>query len=156
MANINATNSARFIAGGLATITPQGAAALIILNLAPSTLKIVPPMICEPIVWSDRSALKPPIEGADKPGSLEMTLRVSKYAGTELFTALTARKSAPDGSVRLHTIEIKIPAVRGGAAGEMLTTTTAYLLEAPSYTEGADFDTLVLKFGINDLTPATY
>jgi hypothetical protein len=156
MATINATANARFEAGGLFTITPQGGTALDVLNIAPGTLSAVPPFIASPIEWTDRSALQDPVEGEDKPGSIEITMRCSKYASTELFTALNTRKATPDGSVRKHNIVIKIPGSRGAITGQSLTTTSAYLKEAPSIKGGTDFDTVTLKFGVNDLTAAAY
>jgi hypothetical protein len=156
MATINATASARFEAGGLFTITPQGGTALDVLNVAPGTVSFTPPFIASPIEYTDRSALQDPIEGEDKPGMLEVTLRCGKLAGTELFTALNARKTSPDGLVRKHTVVIKIPGARGGITGQSVTINSAYLKEAPQYKSGTDFDTVVLKFGINDLTTATY
>ena len=156
MATINATANARFEAGGLFTITPQGGTALDVLNIAPGTLSVMPPVIASPIEWTDRSALQDPGEGEDKPGSLEVTMRCGKYATTELFTALNTRKASPDGSVRKHNIVIKIPSARGGTTGQSLTTTSAYLKDPPSIKAGTDFDTVTLKFGLNDLSASSY
>lgn len=156
MANTNDVVSARFEAGGLLQITPQGGSILDVKNVAPATLKIKKPMLCAPIVYTDRSALQTPIEGPDMPGSIEFQLRCSKYDATQLMELLTTRKAAPDGNVRLHGIVIKIPSVRGGTVGQSITVAAAYLEEAPTIDTGADFDTVTWKMGINDYAAATY
>lgn len=155
MANINATVAGRFEAAGIFTITPQGSTALIVLNIVPGSLKIKPPMI-KPLPFTDRLVQQSPLEGEVEPGEIRVTLRVSKYAGSELFTTMTARKGTPDGYVPVHTIEIKVPAHRTSATGEKLTSTTAYVKEIPQVGAGTDFDTMELVFGVNDLTAATY
>lgn len=155
MANINATASARFEAGGIFSITPQGGTILVVLNIAPGTIGVKPVMIT-PIPWEDRMVQQVPLEGKVEPGEIRVTLRCSKYATAELWTVLTARKAAPDGYVPVHAIEVKVPAHKTGTTGEKFNTTTAYLKEAPTLKGGADFDTVEMVFGLNDLVAATY
>jgi hypothetical protein len=155
LANINDTVSRRFEAGGLFEITPQGGTALTVLNIETGSLEFKPVMTCAPIEFTDRGALQTPVEGSDEPGEISLTLRVGKH-NAELLELMTTRKSSPDGAVRLHTITIKIPAARGGSTGDSIATTSAYLKEVPTFKAGEKFDTVTLKFGINDHTIATY
>jgi len=155
MANINATVSRRFEAGGVFTITPQGGTALDVLNIAPGSLKFKPCFNYAPIMYKDRSVTQAPLEGEDEPGEIELTLRVGKH-DAELLELLTTRKASPDGVVREHSIVFKIPTYRGATTGDSITSTTASLMEAPQFTAGTDFDTVTLKFSIRDNTIATY
>lgn len=155
MANINATVSRRFEAGGLFTITPQGGTALDVLNIAPGTLKFKPCFFYAPIPYKDRSVVQAPLEGEDEPGEIELTLRVGKH-DAELLETLMARKASPDGTVREHTIVIKIPSSRGAVTGDSISTASASVMEAPQFTAGAEFDTVTFKFSIRDNTIATY
>lgn len=155
MANINTVVTGRFEAGGVLTITPQGGSALIILNIEPYSFKMKPPFI-KPIEYTDRQALQDPLEGETVPGEMRVTVRASVLSGTELFTAMTARKAIPDGKVPKHMLEAKVPSYAGSIAGQKHTTNSAYLKDVPELKTGKEFDTYELVFGINDLTSVAY
>lgn len=157
MADLN-QNIRTFENGG--TLDIADGATNLVFNIEEGSLRWTP-VVYENMEWTDRNVLQQPKQGRPVAGTLSCEVKCGEFSGSGSLYAKLMTAATAGAQELFSTVVIKIPAYRGGSAGESLTFTNAYLdtSSPPEYTAGggSTFDKLSfrLKF-LSGPAAATY
>lgn len=109
----------------------------------------------EPLEFTDRGAQQTPYEGDERPSTIRIQ---AKYTGRHNAADLSKHVSQRDtttGLMKLFTITIKDPDVKGGATGQQRQFTSCWLARGAIFRAGQRFDTADIEFRSKLVQPTT-
>lgn len=113
----------------------------------------------KPLPFTERGILQTPYEGDERQGKLSLKVKYAGAQATDDVGKFLQTRDTTTGKMKMWTIVLKNPTVKGGATGEQITFPTAYLAEGGlKFKAGTEYDMLEIEMVLNGptATPTTY
>lgn len=127
----------------------------VLKNTQPGSISWSTP-IRQRLEYTDRGTQQVPLEGDDQLCDISISLKAGGQAGaTGIINALNV--ASTNNLAKTYGLAVKIPNLKGAAAGESFTWAAVWLAEPAQFRAGVDFDTIELRLkSVTGPTVATY
>lgn len=149
------TDPVRINAGGTIVID-DGTDTISIVNLEPGSLQETVGLR-ETLEYTDRDALKQPVEGPEQMSELSLSFKMASTVGADNPLDDFLTQASADGKAREFTVTIQRPHKRGGATGfQAVWQYCSIPASGIRINSSEQFDTVELTFRSRNTKPSTW